>query len=142
MIKQNDNTMTHGNDNKILIMLSRRQPGFWWRPGCSRSSRRCSATPPLLLRVAVSWLRYNKMDFDLFDPDIQRIHNPGPQYTILLVLVFMFESVIGLLAYVYQVHWSYRDMMICLWSSCQVLSITCLLKREGRVEHYSKNICQ
>ena len=29
--------------------------------------------------------------------------NLGPQYTILLVLVFMFESVIGLLAYVYQV---------------------------------------
>ena len=29
--------------------------------------------------------------------------NSDPQYTILLVLVFMFESVIGLLAYVYQV---------------------------------------
>ena len=59
----------------------------------------------MLLRVDVSWLRYDKMDFDHFDPDIQSIHNPGPQYTILLVLVFMFESVIGLLAYVYQVHW-------------------------------------
>ena len=59
--RQHDDTSKWQQDNKMSTMLSRRRPGFWWRPGCSRSSRRCSATPPLLLRVAVSWLQYDEM---------------------------------------------------------------------------------